>query len=118
MKKKLTQILGQKSTIMHFGPKKLLSPADSAWHSFWSHSTHIGGTPCKVSHFIHNLNDMAKIQPLVAPLCGYSDAYILASGTITVAALEAGGGKNDMQVVFWNCAPFTNYISKKKPIHK
>ena len=43
---------------------------------------------------------MAKIQPLVAPLCGYSDAYILASGTITVAALEAGGGKNDMQVVF------------------
>ena len=48
---------------------------------------------------------MAKIQPLVAPLCGYSDAYILASGTITVAALEAGGGKNDMQVVFWNCAP-------------
>ena len=32
------------------------------------HSTHIGGTPCKVSHFIHNLNDMANIHPLAAPL--------------------------------------------------
>ena len=29
---------------------------------------HIGGAPCKDSHFIHNFNDMAKIQPLTAPL--------------------------------------------------
>ena len=34
------------------------------------------------------------------------------SGTITVAALEEGGGKNDIQAVFKNCAPFTNCISK------
>ena len=60
-KKKLMEILDQKSAIMDFGPQKSLSPADSAWHLFWSHSTHIGGTQCKVSHFIQNFKDMAKI---------------------------------------------------------
>ena len=48
----------------------------------------------------------------------YNDAlytiehYILKSETITVAALEAGRGNNNMQVVFKNCAPFTNCISE------
>ena len=28
--------------------------------------------------------------------------------TITVATLEAGGGNKNMQVLFKNCAPFTN----------
>ena len=37
---------------------------------------------------------------------------ILMSGTITVAALAASGGKKNIQVVFKNCAPFTNCISK------
>ena len=32
-------------------------------------------------------------------LCDYNDAYILISGTITVAALAAGRGNNNMQVV-------------------
>ena len=32
------------------------------------------------------------------------------SGTITVAASAAGGGNNDIQVVFKNWVPFTNYI--------
>ena len=31
--------------------------------------------------------------------------------TITVLSLVAGGGNNNMQVVFKNCAPFTNCIS-------
>ena len=37
-------------------------------------------------------------------------AYIHVSGTITVAALEAGGGNYGIQVVFKNCAPSTNCI--------
>ena len=45
-------------------------------------------------------------------LCDYSDAYILVSVITAVAALAAGGGKNDVQVAFKNCAPFTNYISE------
>ena len=45
-------------------------------------------------------------------LSDYSDAYILVTLTITVAALQAGGGKNNTQVVFKNCTPFTNCISK------
>ena len=43
-------------------------------------------------------------------LCDYSDAYIL--GTMTVAALEAGGWNNDTQVVLKNFAPFANCIRK------
>ena len=38
---------------------------------------------------------------LKSSLCDYSDAYILVSGTITVATLAAGGGNNDTQVVFY-----------------
>ena len=32
--------------------------------------------------------------------CDYSDAYILVSGTITVAEVEPDGGNNGIQVVF------------------
>ena len=49
---------------------------------------------------------------LKSSLCDYSDAYILVTRTITVAALQAGRGKNNTQVVFKNCTPFTNCISK------
>ena len=45
---------------------------------------------------------------LRSSLWDYSDAFILVSGTITVAALAAGGGNNNIQVVFKNCAPFTD----------
>ena len=34
------------------------------------------------------------------------------SATITVAALAVGGGNNNRQVLFKNCAPFTNCISE------
>ena len=49
-------------------------------------------------------------------LCDYNDAYILASGTITIN----GARKNDAtrrldgrnkRVTFKNCAPFTDWIS-------
>ena len=44
-------------------------------------------------------------------LCDYS-AYILVSGTTTVAALAEGRRNNFIKVVFKNCAPFTNCIRK------
>ena len=49
---------------------------------------------------------------LRSSLCHYSDPYILIKGTITVAALAAGGGNKDIQLIFKNCAPFANYISE------
>ena len=47
---------------------------------------------------------------LKSNLCDYSDTYILVSGTITVAALVAGGGNNNIQVVFKNWTSFTDCI--------
>ena len=49
---------------------------------------------------------------LKSNLYGYSDAYILLSGTITIAELAAGGGNNNIQVVSKNCASFTDCISQ------
>ena len=39
---------------------------------------------------------------LRSSLCDYSDEYILVGGTITTAALAAGGGNKDTQVKFKN----------------
>ena len=43
-----------------------------------------------------------KFRPSVlrSSLCNYSDAYILVSGTITVAEVAAVGGNNGIQAVF------------------
>ena len=49
---------------------------------------------------------------LKSSLCDYIDAYILVSGTIIVTKIEAGAGNNGNQVVFKNCAPFTNWINE------
>ena len=52
---------------------------------------------------------------LRSSLCDYSDAYILVKGNITVnntAAAGADANNNNKKVVFKNCAPFTNCISK------
>ena len=52
---------------------------------------------------------------LRSSLCDYSDAYILAKGNITVnntAADGAAANNTDKKVIFKNCAPFTNCISK------
>ena len=53
-----------------------------------------------------------KTSMLRLILCDYGDKYKLVSGTITVAALAAGTGNNNIQVVLKNCAPFTNFINK------
>ena len=53
-----------------------------------------------------------KNPVLRSSLCDYSDAYILLSGTVTVAEVAADAGNNGIRVVFKNCAPFTNCISE------
>ena len=48
-------------------------------------------------------------------LCDYGDAYILVKGNITVnntAAAGAAANNTNKKVIFKNCAPFTNCISK------
>ena len=62
----------------------------------------------------YNNNSQIKFKTSIlrSNLCDYSDAYILVSGTITVAEVATGGGNNGIQVVFKNCAPFTNCISE------
>ena len=53
-----------------------------------------------------------KASMLKSILFDYSDAYILASGAITVAALETGGGNSNEMVNFEKCVPFTDCISE------
>ena len=50
----------------------------------------------------YNTNSQIKFKTsmLRLSLCDYSDEYILVSGTVTVAALAAGGANNNIQVVF------------------
>ena len=52
---------------------------------------------------------------LRSSLCNYSDAYILVKGNVSVNNnADAGAAANNInkKVVFKNCAPFTNCISK------
>ena len=50
---------------------------------------------------------------LRSSLCDYSDAYIPVKGNITVNNTAAAGANNtNKTVIFKNCAPFTNWISK------
>ena len=42
----------------------------------------------------------------------YSDVYTLVSRTIAITKLASSRGNNNMQVVFKNCAPFTDSISE------
>ena len=45
--------------------------------------------------------------------CDYSDAYIFDEETITVALATAAAPNNaNKKVIFKNCAPFTNCISR------
>ena len=48
-------------------------------------------------------------------LCDYSDAYILAKETLTVTDMAAAGAvvnNTNKQVIFKNCAPFTDFITE------
>ena len=67
----------------------------------------------------YNVNSQIKFKTtmLKSSLCNYSDAYILVKGTITIAgagddAAARQADERDKVVVFKNCAPFTNCISK------
>ena len=56
-----------------------------------------------------------KASMLRSILCDYSDAYILVKGNISVNnTAAAGAAVNNVakKVIFKNCAPFTNCISK------
>ena len=65
----------------------------------------------------HNVNSQIKFKTtmLKSSLCDYSDAYIIVKGTITVnnnAGNGAAANNTNKKVIFKNCAPFTNCISK------
>ena len=56
-----------------------------------------------------------KDSMLRSSLCDYSDAYILVKGTITIATVPpptVEANNNDKEVVFKNCAPFTDCIGE------
>ena len=65
--------------------------------------------------YSHNKQVKFKTPMLRSSLCDYSDAYILVKGNITVnntAADGAAANNTNKKVIFKNCAPFTNCISK------
>ena len=65
--------------------------------------------------YSHNKQIKFKASMLRSSLCDYSDAYILVKGNISVnntAADGAAANNTNKKVIFKNCAPFTNCISK------
>ena len=64
---------------------------------------------------MYNANSQTefKTSMLKSSLCDYSDAYILVSGTTTVAPKIVNNPNNDSKrVAFKNCVPFTDCISE------
>ena len=69
------------------------------------------------SRGVYNVNSQIKFKTtmLKSSLYDYSDAYILAKGTISVintAVAGAAANSTNKKVIFKNCAPFTNCISE------
>ena len=67
--------------------------------------------------YIENNQIRFKTSMLRSSLCYYSNAYILATWTITVANTAAQGvasNSANKQVIFKNCASFTNCINTIK----
>ena len=67
----------------------------------------------------YDVNSQIKFKTtmLKSSLCGYSDAYILVKGTITINGRGADAAarqadERDKGVIFKNCAPFINCISE------
>ena len=63
----------------------------------------------------HNKQTKFKTSMPRSSLCDYSDAYILVKGNITVnntAAAGTAANNTNKKVIFKNCAPYTNCISK------
>ena len=65
------------------------------------------------SYGTYNANSQIKFEAsiLKSNLCDYSDAYILAKGTITVQNTTAANN-GDKKVIFKNFASFTDCISE------
>ena len=62
-----------------------------------------------------NRQNNFKTSMLRSSLCNYSDAYILDKGNISInntAGAGADANNTNKKVIFKNCAPFTNCISK------
>ena len=57
-----------------------------------------------------------KTSMLISSLCDYRDACILVKETIAVPNTAAAAAANNInkKVIFRNCAPFTNFISRIK----
>ena len=52
---------------------------------------------------------------LKSSLCDYSDVYVLTKGTISIVPVPppaVNPNNNDKEVVFKNCTPFTDCLSK------
>ena len=65
--------------------------------------------------YIVNSQIKFKTTMLKSSLCDYSDAYIFVKGSISVnntAATGAAVNNTNKEVIFKNCAPFTNCISE------
>ena len=65
--------------------------------------------------YSHNKQIKFKTSLPRFSLCDYSDVYILVKGNITVnntAGTGAASNTTNKKVIFKNCAPFTNWISK------
>ena len=58
------------------------------------------------------IGESNKTSMLKSSLCDYSDTYILVKGNITVNNTAAAANDTNKKVIFKNCAPFTNCISK------
>ena len=70
-----------------------------------------------MNHETYNTNSQIRFKTsmLRSSLCDYSDAYILAKETKTVANTAAAGqaaNNVDKKVIFKNCAPFTSCINR------
>ena len=67
------------------------------------------------SAYSPNKQIIFKRSMLRSNLCDYSDAYILVKGNISAnntAAAGADANNANKKVIFKNCAPFTNCMSK------
>ena len=64
----------------------------------------------------YNVNSQIKFKTTILKpsLCDCSDAYILVEGTITVNNTGTAAAQNNRnkKVIFKNCVPFSNCISK------
>ena len=68
------------------------------------------------SRGVYNVNSQIEFKSTIlkSSLCNYSDAHILVKRTITIneTGTVAAQNNRNKKLIFKNCAPFTNWISK------